>query len=185
MLRLLAHKLTKKSLEKAEPSRFLRTFYVITFPIIAVAAIATEFYTVNLFVRANRIKSWPTSTGVVTTSKLSSKFVGVTEYSADIEYLFEVDGRKYSSDSIRVRGDTNRHRWDVNALVRRYPVGKTVVVHYSPGDPTVSYLEAGPDFGNYVALVAPLFFALAFGYAFVAYLLRWDLKPHGRAPAVS
>ncbi len=59
---------------------------------------------------------------------------------------------------MRVRGTTNKHRFDAESVVQRYPAGAAVTVFYNPTNPAESYLEAGADWVNYLLIVSPLVF---------------------------
>jgi len=130
------------------------------------ASLAVEFFTVRSFLRAYQIASWPIVQGVVQRSELGTEFVGAMRYTAHIVYDYNVDGIPYSSSSIRERGASNKHRWDVEAVVDKFPAGSEVTVYYNEADHSQSYLEAGLDFVYYIIIISPLVFAFMFGTGF-------------------
>ncbi len=94
-------------------------------------------------------KLWPSTQGVITHAALagSRPSAGKISYSADIQFAYEVDGRKYASNRIGVEvGPGATHSSDpsnARELVRRYPTGKTVAVHYNPDNPAIGILQPG------------------------------------------
>lgn len=123
------------------------------------STLAVEFSTVRLFRRAIAVKSWPTADGVVLHSELKNT-VGIKPgYHANVRYRYCVADGEFESTTVRTRGDGNQHEFDIGAIVERYPVGSKVKVHYNPDDMHESYLEVGPDLGNYVMIVSPLLFS--------------------------
>lgn len=146
-----------------EPEKKPHIGLVVGLLILFVASITIEFFTVRIFLQALQIQSWPTVQGVVTRSELETKFEGTITYLAHIEYDFNINGKSYSSSSIRTRGASNQHQSDIAALVEKFPVGSAVNVYYNQKDPTESYLEAGVDIVNYIIIISPIFFAMMFG----------------------
>ncbi|MDB5341135.1 MAG: hypothetical protein JWN70_6754 [Planctomycetaceae bacterium] len=149
-----------------EPEKKPHIALVVGWLFLFLASVTTEFFTVRIFLQAIQIQSWPTAPGVVTRSNLETKFEGTITYQANIEYDFTIEGKSYSSSSIRTRGASNQHERDIAALVEKFPVGTAVKVYYNQQDPTESYLEAGVDFGNYIIIVSPIVFAVLFGTGF-------------------
>ena len=127
-----------------------------------IATLAVEVMTVKTFVDALAVKSWPTTEGTVLRSELKSS-VAPRNYTAHIDYEFEVDGRNYKSSSVRTRGTSNKYKSDVMAVLDHFPAGSPCTVFYKEGSPEVSYLEAGVGIVNYVIIVSPLLFAFMFG----------------------
>src|SRR5262245_3109950 len=143
MLQEIAAKLARNESKKAPPSKFLRRVYLVVFPLLIVACIGTEIFTVGIWLEAWRVGAWPTTTGIVTrsdfVSSLEGPFESMGQFTADIEYTFDVDGKTFSSTSVRCRGETNSKSGDIHALVRRYPVGSAVNVYYEKENPSNSY----------------------------------------------
>ncbi len=107
---------------------------------------------------------WPTTTGRIVRSRVeSSTSDDGTTYSADIKYVYTVDGTEHSSDVVIIGG----HEYDAHDVVRRYPVGNSVSVSYSPDDVTDAVLKPGVE--SYLfqtwgisAFAGSLFMALIF-----------------------
>jgi hypothetical protein len=129
--------------------------------LLGAACLAVEYWTVGLFLKAKAIESWPTTTGVILSSELTSQFRGTsTTHEAHIEYEYHVSEQTYKSQQVRKRGTSTQHQSDVAPLMEKFPVGKQVPVHYNPADPSEAYLQTGVDFVNYIIIVSPLGFAL-------------------------
>jgi hypothetical protein len=125
---------------------------------------------------ARREKSWPSVQGEVLRSGVeafqsltahpggsSGAGTTMTLYRPDILYRYEVEGRRYESNAIRL-GEAVSDSSPKNAedVVRRYPVGGLVKVRYDPRNPAIGLLETSAV-GYIVLWVLALFL---FGVAF-------------------
>mgnify|MGYP002821498683 CR=1 FL=1 len=107
---------------------------------------------------------WPTANGRIITSRVEShESEDGTTYSADIVYVYNVEGTEHSSNVVVIGG----HEYSAHSVVRRYPVDKVVSVSYAPDDVTNAVLEPGVE--SYLfqtwgisAVTGSLFFALIF-----------------------
>jgi hypothetical protein len=132
--------------------------------------------------------SWPSVSGKIVNSELvvGGDSDDTNRYSASIRYVYEVRGARHMGDRVlfyyrwRFEGRTN-DRGSVEAVVRRYPVGREVPVYYDPRDPSTSVLEpglvrveliAGIVALGFVALGALLLLFVALGRLRVALLRR-------------
>ena len=107
---------------------------------------------------------WPTANGRIITSRVEShESEDGTTYSADIVYVYNVEGTEHSSDVVVIGG----HEYSAHNVVQRYPADKNVTVSYAPDDVTNAVLEPGVE--SYLfqtwgisAVTGSLFFALIF-----------------------
>ena len=105
-------------------------------------------------------EAWPSTTGVVIESKLSSRRVtgggknagSHTRYFPVVKYTYEVDGIEFTGDRLRVGGQEGDEA-EMRSILDQYPVGSKVTVFYSPDAPQQSVLRTGVFGGTYVALV--------------------------------
>lgn len=113
-----------------------------------------------------RTKSWPKAVGKVLSSKLheskrKTKSGGsITVYSADIEYMYNVNGEEYSSKKIKWVDHNSNNKTHHQKKVDAYAKGQAVEVFYNPKKPSVGLLEPGFGTGNFIALI---FFVLGLG----------------------
>lgn len=129
-----------------------------------VVCICVEVATVQLFLKAKEVESWPTTQGTIVRSEMA---VMLDNYKVHIEYVYQVDGKSYRSPEVRTRGTAGKHRSDVAPLILKYPVGQEVQVYYNPANPSDAYLEPGVDVVNYIIIVSPVLFGLlALAYLF-------------------
>lgn len=94
---------------------------------------------------ARASQAWPSIEGRITESRVevnSKRVAGRrrTDRDAVIRYDYVVDGRALQGDAVTVGGIEAD---DADAMVERYPVGRSVAVHYDPSDPTRAALEVG------------------------------------------
>jgi uncharacterized protein DUF3592 len=106
---------------------------------------------------------------IVSSSTHTSRYKRRTYYHYSIEYEFTIDGKSYRSDKVTFNTNTSFYQEDAQHYIRKYPVGKIVVVYYDPHDPSFSVLE--PEELEVLAVGALLFliisalvFALSSGY---------------------
>jgi hypothetical protein len=103
--------------------------------------------------RANESQRWPQTSGVITYGKIDSSShstqmadgqrVSSTASGAHLIFQYEVNGKKYYSNVRRfgqIAAEGGDWAWEI---ARRYPLGKEVTVHYSPGNPYLGVLEPG------------------------------------------
>lgn len=94
--------------------------------------------------RQVRAESWPTVSGVVTKSEVESHSDSDgTTYSAEISFRYQVNGQANESDTWRFGAGSSSDSSEARGVVRRYPVGQPVTVHYDPNDPSSAVLEVG------------------------------------------
>ncbi|MBL8843059.1 MAG: DUF3592 domain-containing protein [Planctomycetes bacterium] len=118
---------------------------------------------------ARASQAWPAVEGRITESRVEvgTKRVGGRRRSdrdAVIRYDYVVDGRALQGDAVTVGGIEAD---DADAMVERYPVGRSVPVHYDPAEPTRAALEVGVLPRHYAFPAASLM-----GLAIGALLLR-------------
>jgi hypothetical protein len=102
---------------------------------------------------------WPTTEGVVLTSAIEE--VGWSDnegWCPSVRYAYTVGGKKYVFDRVEIQsicnGSTDYYAGEV---IRRYPVGKRVVVFYNPQNPAFAVLEPGiPDNEFYMPILTIL-----------------------------
>lgn len=156
--------------ESAPPSRLVAALLLV----MAIAGIGVEIAMIRVFLGSLAVQRWPTAQGTIRHSELTTQYVmgSGTRYEAKIRYDYSVNGQSFSSSTVRTRGEASERQFDIEGLVKRYPVGKVVTVFYGPDDPAKSYLEAGPDVINYVLIISPIVFAALFGLGFLDTLRR-------------
>jgi len=122
-------------------SRFLLIFGTFWTAIV----LGFDAFIIYSMVRQGATADWPSTTGRVLRSEIASHDDGDgTTYSAEIEYEYEVGGRRYESDRIRFAGFTSTSDRDfVERTVSRAPVGGSVPVYYNPEDPSEAVLTSG------------------------------------------
>ena len=113
-----------------------------------------------------KTKSWPKTAGKVVSSKLheTKKLTknggSIVVYSADIEYIYNVNGKEYSSKKIKWVDHNSNNKAHHQKKVDSYTKGQVVEVFYNPEKPSVGLLEPGFSAGNFIALT---FFILGLG----------------------
>lgn len=151
---------------------FLRVFFS-SIVVLGIYMMYSGFAWISLAIES---ESWPVSEGVVQKSYVESSLSTTSSSSAIpiqnrqtytsvlhsevISYQFHVDGKKYFGNKLTLSpksqsGDSAY----AQALVRQYPEGSVVKVHYRPGDPTFSVIQPGIAEG---AWFLPSFGAVAF-----------------------
>jgi hypothetical protein len=121
---------------------------------LAVGMVLTFMYGLPMYRRAEASLNWPTTSGTVETSEVTSSFTkGKTKYSPSVSYSYDVNGMRQTSNSIWASGgDSSTVKSVHQAVVDKYPVGSTVKVFYDPEDPAYAILEPGITSTNYIVL---------------------------------
>ncbi len=150
--------------------RWLRVFFIAVPTIIAIVACFFIVMGTIEWTLARESLGWPTVAGVVETSKVVSSRHNTkgghrTSHSAQVEYVYEVNGAPHTGSRVSFRVASEGEA-DAIATVARYPAGTPVQVHYDPADPTLSVIDAGDDWSNLIP-VGVGFFCLIFSIVFI------------------
>lgn len=98
----------------------------------------------RVFYRAWASERWPQVQGTV---KASSVDTQRTKRSAlfvpRVRYDYAVGGQSFSSEVLAFTNVASGDSSEAHDVVRRYPVGASVAVHYSPDEPQLACLECG------------------------------------------
>src|SRR5262245_38799860 len=78
---------------------------------------------------------------IVTSSTYTSSWRSKTYYHYSIVYEFTVNGKNYRSDEVTFNDNYSLEQEFAQKYISKYYLGKTVVVHYDPHDPSFSVLE--------------------------------------------
>lgn len=105
--------------------------------------------------RSSRVKAWPTTSGVITESRVESRIrqVGNSTYRGSaklrfyrpvVSYTYDVDGTRHQGHRVRLadRG-WERTAGHSEGAIARYAVGQSVTVRYNPSRPADAVLEIG------------------------------------------
>jgi hypothetical protein len=123
---------------------------------------------------AKASEDWPQTQGEVIESELEeSRGDNGTMYSAHVVYRFALDGGDFESNRIWFGGDySTSNRSEMFEVVKKYPVGQTVTVYYSPDTPSESVLMPGAYASSYVLFAIVMVFlgvggSLLLGFVFL------------------
>ena len=107
-----------------------------------VALVAILSNTVMVDARAS--ETWPSTTGVVTTSEIKTRRSGdSTSYSPRVIYEYTVADKLLSNGDITVADNGSSRASAAEKKVATYAQGNEVTVYYNPNLPTQSVLEPG------------------------------------------
>jgi hypothetical protein len=129
-----------------DSARGTRLFYWL----FIVIGLAIEGAGVWTLIHSLRTRHWPATDGVIQSAHVQSHSGsdGRT-YSAVVTYTYSVAGVSYEGDKISI-GQISSSSAYAQRILDRYPVGKEVLVHYSPTDPAVVVLETGVHGGTWL-----------------------------------
>ena len=104
-----------------------------------------SLYLLREILRAMQSRSWPVTIGEIIKSSverdLKPGLSGEPQHYAAVEYAYEVDGQRFTSNHIRFGAWLNPLDTDMRLVVATYPVGKRVVVRHHPAQPQIATLE--------------------------------------------
>jgi hypothetical protein len=119
-------------------------------------------------------KEWPQVTGKIIKNELkrrdaegSIEGTRTTHYSAELEYLYPIKGKEFSSKKIKLFKNDIISRKFNQGILDKYPKGASVKVFYNPKKPSFAILETG---GGARLLVIITLLILGFG-AMTAFLM--------------
>lgn len=122
-----------------------------------------------------RLKNWPTTEGVV----ISSKVIGKRAFRPDIQYQYEVDGQIHQGstylDLPGFGGRINR-LGAAEYFVHEYPAGKILTVHYNPNRVSESLIRVSPSFAVFVKLSFGMILTMV-GLCLMVVMQPWGSKP--------
>jgi hypothetical protein len=103
--------------------------------------------------QVRKTAAWPSTRGRITRSRRGictpQHADAAPRQIADIEFEYEVAGVLYAGTRPTLAETQSKD--DVEAMLARYPVGRSVIVHYDPSDPAESVLERNGPFGGRAA----------------------------------
>jgi len=101
--------------------------------------------------------SWPTTTGLVTESYVTSLITleDETLYAPVVIYSYDVDGLTFSYNRMTFSPSEGSPDFSwAAAIVSSYPTDSPITVRYDPADPSVNVLEPGLESSTYLLLIA-------------------------------
>ena len=139
-------------------NRSMRAFLWL-FLLVGMGAIACGIWTLA---QSLRCRHWPTTEGVIQSAKMESHSGSENgdTYSASISYDYQVAGTYYTGTRLAFGAMSASSKY-AQRILDRYPVGKKVPVHYSPGNPELAVLETGVHGGTWIAFGVGTLFVLA------------------------
>jgi len=122
--------------------------------LIAAVGLFQMYSGASVVLTAVQSKNWPIARALITESSIHYGANGTT---ISVTYDYRVGDRKLAGASV-YPGDTGFSSRYRTGRVDAYPAGSTHVVHYSPSDPSMAFLETG--------IYPHTFLPLMFGFVF-------------------
>jgi len=130
--------------------------------VVGISLLGWEIYSA---VRSNQASNWTTTTGKVTESKMQRyrtrgrRGRSTHRHRMQFEYTYRAKGKKFSND--RVSFGASFISDMLNGLIRpgalkKYPVGKSVTVHFNPNNPQDAVIETQLPLSAYFVIVVAL-----------------------------
>ena len=150
--------------------QLLLLFAVICWPISAWFILTGRSYGAQ----ALASEKWPTVPGTVLSSEVDRSkplFGKDYQYTPKVRFAYEVQGARHEGDTIQFGMMATTTSFQGEEVIRPYPVGGAVTVHYDPADPKMSVLEtsaksgSGRIWGGWIVAAVP----------FLLILLLWGI----------
>ena len=104
---------------------------------------------------------WPVANGTILNAQTRSYSAKSRQvYYPEVSYRYQVAGGTYIGKQICFGRAPEGSSDLIQIILDGYPVGKTVSVHYSPGDPQVAVLEVGIHGGVWTNLLVGALFTV-------------------------
>jgi len=129
-----------------------------------IAGVVALIYGLFCLFRLMSSRNWSSTEGTVITSYKSFRDTDAGKMEdAEIKYEYTVSEKTYTCKVIKSGGDVSSNRsktsaTDVDRMLAKYPVGKTVTVYFHPNLPQMACLEKA---GGEALLICLLFGPLA------------------------
>ena len=143
------------------------TLFVIGIIFTIAGGALTYFKTYPDYKLAKESTAWPQVEGVILSSEVTKRRVRRkkrrrTEYSPEISYSYEINGKKYQSSQIYIGSEarSSNNSRDAYKYINNYPVGKEVIVYYSKNEESNAILETGVKTTHYMFLGLSVVFAI-------------------------
>ena len=124
---------------------------------------------------AKASESWPNVPGLISNSEVRQSVdnEGKTMYAAQINYVFTVENKSYTGNSISLTSGntTTSSLRSVKKDLKKYPVGAKVTVYYDPELPNNAVLKPGADTFTTIIKYAPFLFGF-FGILMLLQVLK-------------
>jgi len=128
------------------------------------------------FQRANHTRTWKEVPCRILKSEIKTeeRIAGKLEYQWNGEYTYELEGEDYVSTRFELRGNKWSSQKDrIEAVVRKYPAGKSAVCYVDPKDITFSILKHDSKAAGYNIWFPGLFALGGVGMIFGA-VKKWN-----------
>ena len=145
---------------------------------------------IRYIVITTRCSKWPVVIGEVISSKMKAKYKKLAQfaeaahmvtslYQPDITYTYEIDGEKYTNNTVRPVGrNVYKEIPVVQRVINLYPEGSKVYIFYNPTDPHKSLLDPWIRFSP-VAITIPtalIFLGLGLSFSGNNQLIPWGIN---------
>ncbi len=138
--------------------------------IMAIIGLALTFLGITKIKKATEAKSWPVTTGTVTSSEVK----GGTKYYPSVTYTYNVDSVVYNSNIISYINFSTKNRSVVEEFLKKYSLDSEIKVFYNDSEPSDAILVPGINTG-YIVLLAFGIVLLAI-FIFSVIFFKLDLK---------
>ena len=85
--------------------------------------------------------SYRTTTGTITQSCISYHNGKASGYNFNIDYIYSINETNYIGNQITFGARGNHDRSFAESYIRKYPVGRTIIVYYKVDEPFFAVLE--------------------------------------------
>jgi len=143
-----------------------------------VAGLLVLYFGVDALMKGYESRQWPSVQGQISKSYIDRQLKNRSDtmgssirYVARIGYTYRIDGKIYYCNTIGFGKNeySSQKRSKTKKYLKRYPMGKPVMVYYNPADPHSAVLKAGITGGALLILIIGFFFVLAGVAGFIAY----------------
>ncbi len=115
---------------------------------------------------------WPFVSGQILTARIQEAPSDEgTDYIPRVSYTYQVGDTVYAGERITFRGNAGSEA-EAQAVLQRYPVGRTVRVYYNPNRLAEAVLEPGPCTSCFGIVAFGTVFGLVGAYALAEFLRR-------------
>ncbi len=111
---------------------------------------------ISMGIEGIKAKSWPTAKGRIIKSRVeelrTSSKIRIARLCLNLDYLYLVGNQVFEGHRLNSGWRCFASENYIKNILKKYPVGKNVLVHYNPQKPQISLLEPGLNWSVFLMI---------------------------------
>src|SRR5690625_2656645 len=167
--------------------------------ILAIVGIIWLIKDIHHNVKVNQIKKWPkvqanviaawavpanSAAGNIPINPSNPQVTNTSaKYKPKVNYVYQVNGRRYSSHNFAYDSDNSYNSYEINQLMDGIEPNSTIRVYYNPSKPSESYIYNGTTSYTGIVISIIMLFLAAYLFCFFGHFCdRFQVKSSTKSP---